>query len=293
MMKIFILGANGQLGHDCQQVFSKYHLQCADLPELDATDKSALFGALASSKPDVVVNCAAYTAVDRCETEKEACWKVNRDVPAYLAEYCSQQSIFLVHVSTDYVFHGNKPLFEAYTESDPTDPASEYGRSKLAGELAAAGQFQHAEGYAILRTAWLYGLHGGNFLKTMLRLAREKNEAPIKVVDDQFGSPTWSSTLARQIKTMVENRSGGLYHATSEGYCSWYGLACAFLDDMDVKHSLIPCTTEEYPTLAKRPKNSIMENTHLKKLGINEFRDWREDVALYAAAIRKTEEDPK
>ena len=292
-MKVFILGSNGQLGHDCRLVFAKHNPLCADLPELDATDKPTLFGALDSLKPDVVVNCAAYTAVDRCETEKEPCWKANRDIPAHLAEYCSSHGTFLVHVSTDYVFPGNKPLFEAAIESDPTGPVSEYGRSKLAGEQAVAMQFGNTGGYAILRTAWLYGLHGNNFLKTMLRLAREKPGIPIKVVDDQFGSPAWSLTLARQIKTVVENRSAGLFHATSEGYCSWYGLACAFLDDMGTRHNLLPCSTEEYPTAAKRPANSILGNARLKALGINEFRDWREDVASFAAAILKKKGDPK
>ncbi|MCK4564673.1 MAG: dTDP-4-dehydrorhamnose reductase [Verrucomicrobia bacterium] len=288
-MRVAIIGSKGQLGHDCCEVFAGHDLFSADLPELDASDKTAVQNALTDFAPDVVVNCAAYTAVDQCETEQELCWKVNRDVPLYLAEYCGAHSAFLVHVSTDYVFSGDRPLFDSAIETDPTGPVSEYGRSKLAGEQAVVDCFGDAPSYAILRTAWLYGLNGNNFLKTMLRLTRQNPEKTFTVVNDQFGSPTWSHTLARQVKAVVEHRASGVFHATSEGHCSWYELACAFLDELGEAHCFVPCTTEEFPTAAQRPANSILENRHLKDLELNVFEDWKVELVRFANEFVKQE----
>lgn len=288
-MKIAIIGSKGQLGSDCRSVFADHQLLCADLPELDASDPTALHRALEDFSPDVVINCAAYTAVDQCETEPELCWKVNRDVPRYLAEYCTAQGAFFVHVSTDYVFPGDRPLFEGLVETDPPGPISEYGRSKLAGEQAVMEVCGDSPAYAILRTAWLIGVNGGNFLKTMLRLTRENPGKSFNVVADQYGSPTWSHTLARQIRAVVEQRAAGIFHATSEGYCSWYDLACAFLDALGEAHCFVPCTTEEFPTPTQRPANSILENRRLKELGINRFEDWKTELNHFTMAFVEKE----
>ncbi|MFC1467979.1 dTDP-4-dehydrorhamnose reductase [Verrucomicrobiota bacterium] len=282
MNKIFVFGDKGQLGTDCRAVFADgFDVFGADLPEVNAGDRNQCFAALDAVRPDVIVNCAAFTAVDLCESERGLCREANTDAPQFMAEWAEANGAFLVHVSTDYVFSGDRPLYEASVETDAAGPVSEYGRAKLAGEKNIAEVM--SGGYAILRTAWLYGCHGKNFLKTMLRLALADSEKHYKVVADQFGSPTWSMTLARQIKEVVKVRAKGVFHATSEGYCSWYDLACEFLELMQVPHSMQPCTTDEYPTPAVRPENSILENRSLKEAGINVFNDWRDELRAYVS----------
>lgn len=276
MQKVLVVGSKGQLGTDCMSVFGEKALG-VDLPEIDISDRFQCLEKLDELSPSVIVNCAAYTAVDACETDP-ACWSVNADGPKHLAEWAAAKGAFLVHVSTDYVFSGDKPLFEACVESDPTNPISEYGKSKLAGEQAVLKSGAQA---AILRTAWLYGSTGNNFLKTMLRLTTENPGKAFKVVNDQFGSPTCSYTLARQIQSVVDCRETGVFHATSEGYCTWYDLACAFLDRLGIEHHFVPCGTDEFPTPTKRPANSILANVRLKELGINLFGDWKEELSAY------------
>jgi dTDP-4-dehydrorhamnose reductase len=255
-----------------------------DFPEVDISNRFQTLETLAVMRPDVIVNCAAYTAVDACESDPR-CWQVNADGPKHLAEWAKSNGAFLIHVSTDYVFRGDRPLFEACIESDPVDPISEYGRSKLAGEQAV---LESGAAAAILRTAWLYGATGKNFLKTMLRLALQNPEREIRVVNDQFGSPTWSHTLARQIAAVVEVQATGVFHATSEGFCNWYDLASRFLQFMQVPHRIAPCTTADYPTPAKRPANSILENGKLKKAGINLFADWENELVCFVNENRDT-----
>jgi dTDP-4-dehydrorhamnose reductase len=270
---ILIVGSKGQLGTDCMSVLGKKAVGI-DLPDIDITDRLQCLQKLDAIAPSVIVNCAAYTAVDACETDP-ACWKVNADGPKHLSAWAAANGALLVHISTDYVFSGDKPLFGALVETDPVAPVSEYGKSKLAGEQAV---LESGAGAAILRTAWLYGAHGKNFLKTMLRLALQNPEREIRVVNDQFGSPTWSYTLARQIAAVVDAKATGIFHATSEGYCSWYDLASRFLQLMNVPYRMSPCTTAEYPTPARRPKNSILENAALKRQGLNIFDNWEAEL---------------
>ena len=278
MQKILITGSKGQLGHDCLEVFKDIPaVTGVDLPEVDLSDRKQCFEALDRIQPDTIVNCAAYTAVDACESDP-SCWKANADLPAYLAEWVEANDAFLVHVSTDYVFPGDKPLFEASIETDDPKPISEYGKSKLAGEQAIAEQTNR---FAILRTAWLYGAHGNNFLKTMLRLTLQNPGKEFKVVADQYGSPTWSYTLARQIRAIAEKQASGIFHASSEGHCSWFDLACAFLDNLGIDHNFAPCTSDEFRTPTKRPANSIMENAHAKQLGLNVFESWDAELAEF------------
>lgn len=278
MKNILITGSKGQLAADCLDVFKDASgVTGLDLPEVDLSDRSVCFSALDRARPEIIINCAAYTAVDACETD-QTCWKANADLPANLAEWAKRNGAFLIHVSTDYVFPGNKPLYQAATEDDVTGPVSEYGRSKLAGEQRIAEQ---TDRFAVLRTAWLYGATGKNFLKTMLRLTLQNPGKELRVVNDQFGSPTWSYTLARQIRAVAEKPSTGIFHATSEGYGSWYDLACAFLDELNISHCFVPCASDEYPTPAKRPLNSILENSRLKQLEMNRFADWREELKMY------------
>ena len=284
MKKILIVGAKGQLGTDCMSVLSAKEIIGLDLPEIDIANRSECLKKLDEIQPEIIVNCAAYTNVDACETDP-TCWNVNRDGPKHLAEWSKEHGTFLIHVSTDYVFGGNKPLFDSSVETDSPAPISEYGKSKLAGEQAILEQMDQC---AILRTAWLYGAHGNNFLKTMLRLTRQNPDKEFKVVNDQFGSPTWSKTLARQIEAVIETKVTGVFHATSEGYCSWYDLACSFLDELNIKHHFVPCNSDEFPTPTKRPTNSILENNRLKEAGINLFQDWKTELKTFVEESEKT-----
>ena len=273
-MNIIIFGGNGQLGRDCQAVFQKDHkVSSVDIDTLDITDIEPVREFIRQVQPEVLVNCAAFTQVDKCETFKEAAWSANVKGPENLAICAKESSARLIHISTDYVFDGKKNPPEPYMESDAVNPLSYYGETKLEGERAIE---RHMDNFVILRTAWLYGFHGNNFLKTILKKAL--SGASLKVVDDQFGSPTWSYRLACQIKRVVENTAQGIYHATSEGYCTWYELARYFLEKMNVPYNITPCSTEEYPTPAIRPGNSILENQRLKAEGLNVMKHWREDV---------------
>jgi len=282
-MKLLITGAGGQLGQDCVRLLLDRHEICAlTSRQLNITNAEAVQAAVACVRPDVLINCAAYTAVDACESEVDCCMAVNADGPANLADTCGKVGCRLIHISTDYVFDGCKPVPEAYREEDATGPVSAYGRSKLAGEEAIAARM---ENYLILRTAWLYGIGGKNFLKTMLRLALANR--PINVVNDQFGSLTWTMTLARQIEQVLDSGLTGIAHATAEGYCTWFEGAKYFLEAMQVEFSISPCPTADYPTPAKRPANSILENRRLKEQGLNVMRDWRADVDEFVRLHRE------
>lgn len=278
MKKILVTGARGQLGADCSQLLEPdFILVKTDIDQVDLSDPLEAERFLSVTNPDVIVNCAAYTAVDACETDP-LCWKANRDLPFHLAEWVARNDRYLIHVSTDYVFDGKRALYENWTEEDTPNPVSEYGRSKLAGEEAIVDSGCR---HAIVRTAWLYGMYGNNFLKTMLRLSLQDPDKQLNVVNDQFGSPTWSKTLAAQIIEVIKREAQGVFHASSEGYCCWYELATAFLEEMGVDHNIEPCTSDEYPTPTERPVNSILENQHLKNINLNLFGNWRDELASF------------
>lgn len=284
-MKILIIGSGGQLGTDCVSLLRDRHLVTAvDFPAVDIGNRTSLGILFASSRPDVVINCAAFTAVDRCESEQPAAWRINADGPRFLAECVAENGCRLVHVSTDYVFDGRKKPPEPYLESDPVNPLSEYGRSKLAGEQAVLELVPEA---IILRTAWLYSAHGPNFLKTMLRLALSDPARTFAIVNDQYGSLTWSHTLARQIDSLLDTSLCGIVHATADGYSTWHEGACYFLERMAIPHSFRPCTTAEYPTPAHRPANSILKNGVLDDQGLSLFASWQSDVDRFVAAFRE------
>lgn len=284
-MKILITGGHGQLGSDVSTLLGKEHKVVAlGSKELDIGNSETVSSTLAAQQPDLLINCAAYTAVDNCETEQEQAWLVNAKGPENLAIAMEAQGGRLIHISTDYVFDGNRPPTESYREDDEVAPLSEYGRSKLAGEKAITA---NSSNHLILRTAWLYGVSGGNFLKTMLRLALANPKRELKVVNDQYGSLTWTATLARQIQAVLSSDMQGIAHATAEGSCSWYEGACYFLDAMGVPYNLAPCTTAEYPTPAHRPANSILENNRLKKAELSVFHSWQEDIDQFVASHKK------
>ncbi|RUM35220.1 MAG: dTDP-4-dehydrorhamnose reductase [Desulfobulbus sp.] len=284
-MNILITGAGGQLGRDCAMVLQQQHtVHGFSSAQLNITDKEQLEATLKTIGPDVVVNCAAYTAVDACETAKENCWSVNATGPENLARICGTTNSRLIHISTDYVFDGNKPVPEEYSEDDTVSPLSEYGRSKLAGEKNISS---HTDNYLILRTAWLYGMGGKNFLKTMLKLAIADPRRTLRVVDDQYGSLTWTKTLARQIEKLLTPDLRGIAHATAEHHCTWFQGAQYFLKGMEVDFSLEPCTTAQYPTPAHRPANSILANNRLKKQGLHVMQSWQQDIDDFIHACRE------
>ena len=284
VMKIMITGGKGQLGMDCVRVFRKAHeVVSVDLDEADITQLSEVERLVQTFAPDIILNCAAYTHVDNCETEKELAWSANVKGSENIAFSLNKRDGLMIHISTDYVFNGGKKIPEPYVETDHSHPISYYGVTKYESEQMVKRTIGQ---YIIVRTAWMYGISGSNFLKTILKLALKHPGKQIKVVNDQFGSPTWSHRLALQIAKIIEANERGVFHATSEGYCTWYELATYFLQKMDVTHSVIPCTTVQYPTPARRPKNSILENRYLKAKGINIMPDWQDDIDQFVANFR-------
>jgi dTDP-4-dehydrorhamnose reductase len=280
--KILLTGAAGQLGNALLSNASDDNLVALARQQLDLGDTDKIVQALNAETPAIVINCAAWTAVDAAEDNQETAFAVNAEAPRILANWCIQNNAYLLHVSTDYVFSGNKPLFEPYSETDQPDPVSVYGKSKLLGEqyIVNSGIQQ----YAILRTAWLYGAVGKNFLKTMLRLVLADPARELKVVDDQYGSPTSVDAVARQISAVLGNQLQGIYHATAHGFCSWYSFACEFFSLLNLPHNLEPCTTSEYPTPASRPENSILENTRLAEQDCDTFLSWQDELKLFVEA---------
>jgi dTDP-4-dehydrorhamnose reductase len=283
-MKVLVAGAKGQLGTDCMAVFARNHsVSGLDLPELDICSRDSISRAIDRACPDVVVNCAAFTRVDDCETQREAARLVNAVGPGLLAAACRPAS--LIHVSTDYVFSGERPAGEGWSEADDTGPLCWYGATKLEGEQrvrAAGGR------WTIVRTAWLFGGSGRNFLLTMLRLSLRNSGQPLRVVADQHGSPTWSHRLAEQIAVIAESGGCGVYHAAGEGMTTWYHLAGEFLKEMGVRHSIEPCGMKDYPLPARRPRNSAIDNRRLTAEGLNRMGHWRSHISGFAKAHRDT-----
>ena len=283
---ILITGATGQLGMDCVAVFSATHTVVAMSREaLDITDPGAIETAMKAHHPSIVLNCAAFTQVDACETERDLAFRVNGDGPANLARACVSHAAYLIHISTDYVFDGARSVPMPYVESDSVGPTGVYGASKLAGEQAV---LREAPTAAIVRTSWVYGLHGQNFLKAVLARALSAPDAPLRVVNDQHGSPTWTLRLAEQLVAIAAARPAGLLHATGEGHCTWYDFARAFFAEMQIDISMQPCTTADFPRPAARPANSLLENARLKQLNLNRMQDWRSDLQRFVAQHRES-----
>lgn len=261
-MKILLTGPSGQVGSALLETLPRLgEVIAAARPRLDLAKPDSIRSALREANPDVIVNAAAYTAVDQAEREEALAIAVNRNGPAVLAEEAARRGALLVHFSSDYVFDGEKS--SPYAETDATHPLNAYGRSKLAGEQAIQ---RSGCRHLILRTSWVYSDRGKNFLLTMLRLAREKKE--LRVVDDQFGAPTSSQMLAdaaaRAIAAVLRDSSlGGLYHMTASGSTTWCGFARAIIGDAS---RVQPIPSSEYPTPARRPRNSVLDNSKLAKV---------------------------
>lgn len=276
-----ILGGNGQLGRDLQEVLADQDVTALDLPLVDITDPQSVAAALAETNPDVVINAAAYTAVDAAETDEAVATLVNGTAPGIIAAACAQRpGTRMVQVSTDYVFSGDAR--SPYTEDSAPDPRSAYGRSKLIGERAVREALPD-DSY-VVRTAWLYGRHGANFVKTMLRLESEREQ--LSVVDDQIGQPTWSADLARRIRALVEaDAPAGTYHGTNSGQVSWHGFTQEIfrLSGADPQR-VGPTTTDQFPRPAPRPAYSVLGHEGWAQAGVAPMRPWDEALAEALAA---------
>ena len=275
--RIVITGANGQLGRELSRLgaVSPNEYIPTDIAELDITDKAAVESFFAENRVDVIVNCAAYTNVDRAEEDEATALKLNAEAVGNLAEAAKKMDATLIHISTDYVFgtEGNTPR----TEDMPTSPLGAYGRTKLAGEKAVAESGCKA---IILRTAWLYSEFGGNFLKTMLRLTGE-NEA-LKVVFDQVGTPTYAGDLALAIFSIIDgdvyDGREGLYHFSNEGVCSWFDFATEIAAAAGHQCRIVPCHSSEFPSKVTRPPYSVLDKSKFKSTFGIEIPHWRESM---------------
>jgi dTDP-4-dehydrorhamnose reductase len=269
---ILVVGANGMLGRDLVALLGERG-QGVDIDEIDITSPESVMKVIGTLKPEVVINCAAYTDVDGCESNIETAMAVNGEGVAYLAMACRDLGALLVQVSTDYIFDGGKGT--PYVEDDAPCPLSVYGESKLAGEMNAAFCPEHL----IVRTQWLYGLHGKNFVETMLLLGAEKDE--LAVVDDQIGSPTWTVDLAQAIIALIDSGCRGTYHAANSEYCSWNRFASAIFEEAGLNVSVKPMTTTELNRPARRPLYSTLECSKLT--GDTGFRPqaWRDALREY------------
>jgi dTDP-4-dehydrorhamnose reductase len=278
-MKILLTGASGQLGGECKDVLkSDYEIIAPDKEALDITSWDKVITSISQLFPDIILNCAAFTKVDECETERKASEKINVEGTRNLAQGAARYDKIIVHISSHFVFNGRKRLPQPYFEDDPMNPLSFYGLTKMESEMAVK---QNAPKYIIIRAGWLYNIRGDNFLKKILTLALRNDQESLYVVDDQFGSPTWSHSLARQIKVLIDSGKEGVYHATSEGYCTRYEWAKYFLEKMGIRTPVLPCATRDYPTPALRPANSILENRQLKREGLNVMPNWQKDLDIF------------
>lgn len=287
MSKLLIVGANGQLGTDMVKLSEKRGIECTgiDFPDIDITKNDSVRSVVDTVKPSIIINCAAFTAVDDCETKKEIAFKVNGDGCGILAQESQRVKAKLIHISTDYVFNGTKET--PYVETDIPSPATEYGKSKLKGEQLIA---QYTENYQIYRIAWLYGLYGNNFVKTIKNAALKKQGTgeALKVVNDQFGTPTWTVDVCEQIVAVMNLDLSGIFHCTSEGSCTWYDFAKTIVDAYGINTPVNACTTQEYPRPAPRPKFSVLENERLKKEGVNQMPFWIEAFRNYITLEKST-----
>jgi dTDP-4-dehydrorhamnose reductase len=281
MKKILITGGDGQLGRSLRQKLKEnpltdYSFVFTDVRELNIMDEMFVKTYFSSNTFDYVINCAAYTAVDKAESEQETAHSLNADAVKYLAEASASQKATFIHISTDYVFSGEES--SPRKENDPVAPLGVYGQTKLKGEEYAR---KYNPKTYIIRTAWLYSPYGSNFVNTMLKLFKEREE--INVVDDQTGSPTNALDLADAILSIIRNDSKayGIYHYSNEGECSWYQFAEEIkkLGKFDIKINPVP--TSEYPTPAKRPRYSLLDKTKVKTTFGISIRDWRESLKNY------------
>lgn len=281
-MKVLVTGVKGQLGHDVMNELARrgYEGIGVDVDEMDITDAEAVRRVMEQIRPEQVVHCAAWTAVDAAEEQVENCRRVNVDGTENIAKMCGELDIPIIYLSTDYVFDGNGT--RPWEPDDPVvQPLNVYGQTKYEGELAVQ---KYTDKYYIVRIAWVFGVNGKNFIKTMLNLG--KTHDTVTVVNDQIGTPTYTYDLARLLVDMLEKTEYGIYHATNEGgYISWYDFAVEIFRQAGLKVTVKPVSSAEYPAKAKRPSNSRMEKKKLEEHGFLRLPDWKDALARYLKEI--------
>ena len=280
-MKILITGSKGQLGHDLMNEFDKRGVEYigVDVAEMDITDAKACRQVITEAKPDAVIHCAAYTAVDAAEDNVKLCRKINAEGTKNIAEVCRDLDVKLMYISTDYVFNGEG--VRPWEPDDHREPLNIYGLTKYEGEVYIE---RLVKKYFTVRIAWVFGVNGKNFIKTMLRLGKEKGA--VSVVNDQIGSPTYTYDLARLLADMIETEEYGRYHATNEGLCSWYEFACEIFRQAGMDNVRVtPVDSSQFPARAKRPKNSRMDQSKLVEKGFTPLPTWQDALGRYLKEI--------
>lgn len=280
-MKILITGSRGQLGQEMVHLLSEHHTVYGfSREELDVTVSHDVMETITSVLPDVVVHCAAYTAVDQAEEDPASAFLVNTIGTGNIAIASEKAGAKLIYISTDYVFDGESLV--PYTENDVANPLTVYGRSKRAGEQLVQSI---SSKYFIVRTSWLFGKHGPNFVKTMLKLAKEKAE--LRVVNDQVGSPTYAADLAVFLSQLLITDKYGMYHASNTGHCSWYEFAKEIFSICNIDVNITPCTSEQFPRPARRPKYSVLHHKALLENGFQPLPSWKDALIRFLNEIRE------
>ena len=279
-MKVLVTGVKGQLGYDVVNELEKRgHIAVGtDVDDMDITNPELVEKTLNEVRPDAVIHCAAYTAVDAAEDNVELCRKINAEGTKNIAVVCEKMDIKMMYISTDYVFNGEGETF--WEPDDAREPLNVYGQTKYEGELEVE---EHVKKFFIVRIAWVFGVNGKNFIKTMLRLG--ENNKTIKVVNDQVGSPTYTYDLARLLVDMIETDKYGRYHATNEGLCTWYEFAKEIFRQAGMDVEVVPVTSEEFPARARRPHNSRISKEKLAEAGFERLPAWQNALERYLAVI--------
>ncbi|MCR0329384.1 dTDP-4-dehydrorhamnose reductase [[Clostridium] innocuum] len=279
-MKLLVTGVKGQLGYDVVNEAYKKGIQAVgvDIDEMDITNAEQVDQVIKSGSYDAVVHCAAWTAVDKAEDMPDVCRKVNAEGTQNIAKVCKELDIPMMYFSTDYVFDGQGT--EPWKEYDERHPLNVYGQTKYEGEMAVEALKKHF----IIRIAWVFGKNGNNFIKTMLRIGKEKGE--VSVVDDQIGSPTYTYDLAKLVVDMIQSDKYGIYHATNEGLCSWYDFACEIFKQAGMAVKVNPVDSNAFPAKAERPKNSRMSKTELDKNGFDRLPTWQDALKRYLLELK-------
>ena len=275
-MKILVTGVKGQLGYDLCRILSDRGIEHrgVDIDDFDITDRQAVSEYIESYRPDAVIHCSAFTAVDRAEDDVELCTRVNAEGARNIADSAAKLGAKMMYISTDYVFPGNGECF--YQPDDPTGPLSVYGKTKLMGEVAVRAA---SDRHFIVRISWVFGKNGNNFVKTMLRLAETKTD--LNVVADQIGSPTYTYDLSILLCDMIVTERYGTYHATNEGVCSWAEFAKEIMKQGEKSTVIHPIPSSEYPTRAARPLNSRMSKDKLEENGFSRLPHWKDALTRY------------
>ena len=281
-MRVLVTGVKGQLGYDVVNECKKQGIDPVgvDIEEMDITDEAAVRKVITESNVEAVIHCAAYTAVDAAEDNVDLCRKVNAGGTENIAKVCKELNLKMMYISTDYVFDGQGE--RPWQPDDERHPLNVYGQTKCEGEYAVE---KYLDKYFIVRIAWVFGVNGKNFIKTMLRLGKERGA--VSVVNDQIGSPTYTFDLAVLLVDMIQTEKYGRYHATNEGLCSWYEFACEIFQQAGMDVKVTPVSSDQFPAKAKRPSNSRMSKDKLEENGFTRLPTWQDALSRYLKEIQE------